>query len=239
MIPKIIHYCWFGNTPEPELFRDFKNSWEKECPDYLIRRWDESNFDVNCYAYTRRNYQSGRFDLVSDFVRLFVIERFGGLYLDVDVEIIQSLDEILDNQSFFCLEDFDAINSGSIFGAVKHEVNIKNLLYIYKRDNNLIPEYEKNCIEITTDYFRKLGFKYRDKVQVVNGCKIYSTIYFCPGGYGYWGRVPIPKKKTLTIHHYKNQSIKRRVNINIGRLIRRAIGRSAFQKLYSFYKYRS
>lgn len=237
MIPKIIHYCWFGNTPEPKKFRLLKMSWERECPGYLIKRWDESNFDVNSFAYTRMTYQSGRYDLVSDFVRLFVIEKYGGLYLDVDVEVVRPLKKLLENQSFFGLEDFDSINSGSIFGAIKHEKNISNLLSIYKGYKPTDPVYEKNCIEITTDYFRKLGFKYRNRTQIVNGCKIYATDYFCPGGYGYLG-TPSPRKKTLTIHHYKDRSIKTIIHINIGRLIRRIIGRTTFQKLYNVYKFK-
>ena len=91
-IPKIIHYCWFGGGPIGEADRKCIESWQKFCPDYRIMRWDETNFDLDCSPYVRQAYDAGRYAFVSDYVRLAVLYRYGGIYLDTDVELVKPLD---------------------------------------------------------------------------------------------------------------------------------------------------
>ena len=95
MIPKIIHYCWFGGNPLPELAVKCIESWKKYCPDYEIKRWDESNFDLNCCDYVKEAYQAKKWAFVSDYVRFKVLYDEGGLYFDTDVELIKPIDDIL------------------------------------------------------------------------------------------------------------------------------------------------
>lgn len=104
MIPKIIHYCWFGGNPLPELAVKCIESWKKYCPDYEIKRWDESNFDLNCCDYVKEAYQAKKWAFVSDYVRFKVLYDEGGLYFDTDVELIKSIDDILAHGPFMGVE---------------------------------------------------------------------------------------------------------------------------------------
>ena len=104
MIPKIIHYCWFGGNPLPELAVKCIESWKKYCPDYEIKRWDESNFDLNCCDYVKEAYQAKKWAFVSDYVRFKVLYNEGGLYFDTDVELIKSIDDILAHGPFMGVE---------------------------------------------------------------------------------------------------------------------------------------
>lgn len=100
MIPKIIHYCWFGGKPLPEMAEKCIASWRKYNPGYQIKRWDENNFDLECDFFPGEAYQVGRWAFVSDYARLKIIYENGGIYLDTDVEVIKSLDELLSFQCF-------------------------------------------------------------------------------------------------------------------------------------------
>ena len=96
MIPNIIHYCWFGGRPLPKSALRCIASWKKWLPGYEIREWNEDNFDVNAHPYTREAYAAGKFAYVSDFARYKILEEYGGLYFDTDVEVIASLDDLLE-----------------------------------------------------------------------------------------------------------------------------------------------
>jgi hypothetical protein len=103
-IPKIINYCWFGHGALPELANKCINSWKKYCPDYEIRRWDESNFDINCCDYVKEAYAAKKWAFVSDYARFKILYENGGLYFDTDVEIVQPLDKIVERGSFMGAE---------------------------------------------------------------------------------------------------------------------------------------
>ena len=94
MIPKVIHYCWFGKGEKPKLAKKCIASWKKYCPDYDIIEWNEDNFDINCCPYVKEAYESRRFAFVTDYVRLYVMFTQGGIYMDTDVEVTRNLDEI-------------------------------------------------------------------------------------------------------------------------------------------------
>lgn len=93
MIPKVIHYCWFGGKPIPKEYMKYIDSWKKYLPDYEIKRWDESNFDIHCNKFVEAAYNAGKYAFVSDFARFQILANRGG-YFDTDVEVIRSLDEI-------------------------------------------------------------------------------------------------------------------------------------------------
>ena len=92
MIPKIIHYCWIGGTPLPEIAKKCIESWKKCCPDYEIREWNESNYDFTQNVYMKEAYEVKKWGFVPDYARLDIIYRYGGFYLDTDVELLKSLD---------------------------------------------------------------------------------------------------------------------------------------------------
>ena len=104
MIPKVIHYCWFGRNPLPESAKKCINSWRKYLPDYEIKEWNEDNFDVNIIPYTREAYEVKKYAFVSDYARFWILYHHGGLYFDTDVEVIKPLDDIIDRGPFMGVE---------------------------------------------------------------------------------------------------------------------------------------
>ena len=112
MIPKKIHYCWFGRNEFPPKAQKCLASWKKYCPDYEIVEWNEDNFDVNQNAYTKMCYEQKKYAFLTDYIRLVVLEEHGGIYFDTDVEAVRSFDDLLDQPAFFGFEDNDHVNTG-------------------------------------------------------------------------------------------------------------------------------
>lgn len=104
MIPKVIHYCWFGGNPLPKSAQKCIASWRKYLPDYEIKEWNESNFDVNIIPYTAEAYKAKKYAFVSDYARFWILYKYGGLYFDTDVEVIKNMDDIIANGAFMGLE---------------------------------------------------------------------------------------------------------------------------------------
>ena len=105
MIPKVIHYCWFGRKPLPASAKMCIESWRKFFPDYEIREWNEDNFDVNIIPYTQQAYESRKYAFVSDYARFWILYHIGGLYFDTDVEVIKSFDKIISRGAFMGIEE--------------------------------------------------------------------------------------------------------------------------------------
>ena len=104
MIPKIIHYCWFGGKEKPQSAIKCINSWKKFFPDYEIKEWNESNFDVHSIPYTHDAYEAKKYAFVSDYARFWILYRYGGLYFDTDVEVIRPMDDLIAKGSFMGCE---------------------------------------------------------------------------------------------------------------------------------------
>ena len=104
MIPKIIHYCWFGRNPLPELAQKCIASWKKYLPDYEIKEWNEDNFDVNIIPYTAEAYAQKKYAFVSDYARFWIQHKYGGIYFDTDVEVIRPIDDIIARGNFMGFE---------------------------------------------------------------------------------------------------------------------------------------
>ena len=128
MIPKKIHYCWFGGKELPELAKKCIASWEKYCPDYEIIEWNESNFDVNMNGYTQMCIAEKKYAFLSDFARLVVVAQHGGVYFDTDVELVKPIDALMEHEAFFCFETPEYVASGLGFGSVAHGTAIETML---------------------------------------------------------------------------------------------------------------
>lgn len=131
MIPKKLHYCWFGRNPKPKWMQNCLTSWKKYCPDYEIIEWNEDNFDLDCYPYARQAYEAQKWAFVTDFARLWIVYEQGGIYLDTDVELLRPLDGLLCNKAFFGLEDNGSIATGLGFGAEKGNPLVLEMLRGY------------------------------------------------------------------------------------------------------------
>ena len=203
MIPKIIHYCWFGGNPLPKLAQKCIKSWKKYCPDYEIIEWNESNFDISSAPlYVRQAYELKKWAFVTDYVRLKVVYENGGIYLDTDVELIKPLDSFLIYDSFFGFEH-KFIATGLGFGAIKNNGLLKNMM----EDYNDIPFILNNglydnlpCPDRNSHVFLEYGFIINGKTQIIDNNAVFSAEYFCPRQ---WDDKTIKlTKNTYSIHHY-------------------------------------
>lgn len=203
MIPKIIHYCWFGGNPIPEKDKKCIDSWKKFCPDYEIIEWNENNFDVNCCQYVKEAYEAKKWAFVSDYVRLKVIFENGGIYFDTDVELIKNIDNMLNFESFFCFENHNQINTGLGFGAHKKNIIVKKML----DDYNIIHFKLNNesfdltpCPVRNTNSIKSIGLIFNNSYQIIDNNVFLSTEYMCPIDY-FTGKINITDN-TISIHWY-------------------------------------
>lgn len=203
MIPKIIHYCWFGKGELPQSVEKCIISWKKYCPEYEIKRWDESNWDVGRFQYTQQAYDAKKYAFVSDVARLDIIYREGGVYLDTDVELIKPLDSLLVYSAFLGMESPGMLNTGLGYGAIKGNKIIKENLDWYRNLNFLDASGKfdlTTCVEITTFILEKYGLKNENSFQNLGEIVLLPTEFLCP--LNVENRVLHITDNTLSIHHY-------------------------------------
>lgn len=211
-IPKIIHYCWFGGNPLPLLAEKCIASWRKFLPDYEIKRWDESNFDVDIIHYTSQAYEAKKYAFVSDYARFWILYKYGGLYFDTDVEVIRQMDDIIAAGPFMGCEN------PCRAGATPNELGVapglglgvNPGLGLYKEILDLYDNLQfsgadgklnlKTVVEYVTEFLCSYGLKNTPKIQEVAGLKIYPVDYFCPMDYE-TGKITITDN-TVSIHRY-------------------------------------
>lgn len=205
MIPKKIHYCWFGGNEIPEKDKKCIESWKKYCPDYEIILWDESNYDITKNRYMQEAYQAKKWGFVPDFARLDILYEHGGIYLDTDVELIKNIDHLLDQKAFMGFEsDGESVNPGLIIGAEAHMPligEIRDSIYqnrVFKLREN---EYDTTASpRMNTDFLVSKGMKRNNQLQVVEGLTVYPSDYFCPIDFS--TNILKETPNTLSIHHF-------------------------------------
>lgn len=185
MIPKIIHYCWFGHGSMPQLALDCIESWHKYMPDWEYKLWNEDNFDVNCNQYVREAYEARKFAFVSDFVRLVALRDFGGLYMDVDFLVRKPFDDLLSSYKAFA--GFEGSKRHPVMmGVIASEPNgewVKEQLALYEglrfiKENgtlDLLPNTSR-----ISDSMESKGFIPNGLEQDYKDLHIFPTDYFCP-----------------------------------------------------------
>lgn len=201
-IPKKIHYFWFGGNELPESVKRCIESWEKYCPDYEIVRWDEANYDYKKNQYMSEAYEAKKWSFVSDYARLDIIYQYGGIYLDTDVELIKSLDDLLIYPCFMGFErSYVALGLG--FGAQPQLREIKEMmgkyenLYFINKDGSL---NLKPITHYTNEYLSTKGLVADGSRQTLGNIEIFPPEYFCPKDY--YSRTCNITEKTYSIHHY-------------------------------------
>lgn len=143
MIPKIIHYCWFGGKEKPEDVKKYIASWKKYCPDYEIREWNEFNFDIHESDYCREAYEAKKWAFVADVARLTVLEKYGGIYMDTDVEVVRPFDDLLTYGAFMCFENKDSVSIGTL-GVEKGNPILADFLASYENRHFLCTDGSYN-----------------------------------------------------------------------------------------------
>ncbi|MBQ7300538.1 MAG: glycosyl transferase [Clostridia bacterium] len=205
MIPKTIHYCWFGGNPKPKLAEKCIKSWKKYCPDYEIIEWNEDNFDISsCPLYVRQAYELKKWPFVTDYVRLKVVYDHGGIYMDTDVELKKSLDSLLEYQAYFGFEKGKYIATGLGFGAEAGANILVDLMKDYYDISFILSDGSIDrtpCPKRNTQTFQKWGLKLDDNRQILREeILILPTIYLCP--IDYETRLMRYSMKTISIHWF-------------------------------------
>lgn len=209
MIPKIIHYCWFGGNPLPEDAQRCIASWRRFMPDYEIKEWNEHNFDVRFNTYCAQAYDAKKYAFVSDFARLWILYHEGGVYFDTDVEVIKSLDAIIAKGAFMGCETSPTekqklitVNPGLGIAAEAGLPIYKELIEQYNQRSFIQEDGSmdlKTIVTTTTELLARHGLTISPDVQQIAGITIYPKDYFCPIGID--GKMEMTER-THTIHHY-------------------------------------
>lgn len=204
MIPKIIHYCWFGQAPFPALVEKCIASWKKYCPDYEIKLWNETNFDVNCNFWVKEAYAAKKYAFVADYVRLWAISEYGGIYMDTDVEVLKSLDPFLIHPAFIGFESSKAV-AICIIGSEKGGVWAASELKYYEGRHFLLENSQMNCMtnaKIITEHLVQDGLQLNNCYQEHKGIvTVYPQEYFSPKSFH--GRGDCFTENTCTVHWFE------------------------------------
>jgi hypothetical protein len=203
MIPKVIHYCWFGGNPLPELAQKCIASWKRYFPGYEIKEWNESNYDIHKIAYIDEAYNAKKYAFVSDYARFDILYQDGGIYFDTDVEVIKPFDDIVKNGGFMGFEYAGQVAAGlgigcnAGLGIINQILELYSTLHFFNSDGtyNL-----HTVVEYVSEILKKNGLKPENNIQVLDGVIIYPTDYFAPKS-NITGELKVTKN-TRSIHHY-------------------------------------
>lgn len=241
MIPKIIHYCWFGGNPKSEIIEKCMHSWRQHCPDWEIKEWNETNFDISSMPYTQEAYELKKWAFVSDVARLHAVYEEGGIYLDTDVELLQGIDDLCEHDAVFISINEIYIASGLGFGASRHHRAVESMLKVYEnrhflKENgklDLLPCPKMNTEALLESY---PDFQRNGKPQLFDGVRILSfgeyVAFAKHYGTGTWmDDAPVKRKE------YKDTKLKRflREPDRIARVEKR-LGKK-FLSAYIFFSY--
>lgn len=203
MIPKIIHYCWFGDDPLPPIAQRCIDSWKKYCYDFEIREWNENNFDVDMFRYSAEAAKAKKWAFVADVACYYALYTYGGIYIDIDVEVIKPIDNFLNLSLFVGFESEHEINGTGIIGAEKNFYLIKKLLDVYNEVSFIKSDGTYNTTpspEYTSKIMKDEGFLLNNSKQIIQNVAVYPSEYFSPKD---WRTREINiTHNTHTIHHF-------------------------------------
>ena len=202
MIPKKIHYCWFGRNPKSELALKCIESWKQKLPDYEMIEWNEDTFDINENVFCKEAYEAKKWAFVTDYVRLKVLYEYGGIYMDTDVEVLDSLEDFLSNRAFSGFEDNCSVPTGIMASEAKHPFFAELLAYYNNRHFTLEDgTYDVTTnVQIITETASNKGLRLDNTMQVIEDFAFYPNDYFCPMSWK--NRKLNITKNTKTIHHF-------------------------------------
>lgn len=215
-IPKIIHYCWFGEKPLPILAEKCIESWKKYLPEYKLVLWNEESFDIDSHPFTRQAYISKKYAFITDYVRLYALFNFGGVYMDTDVEVLKNFDAFLKYKAFSGFENETVIPTG-IMAATKGHATVEKLLAYYNEKSFISKDGTLRMTpntQIISEILENEGFKRNGEYQVLNNdFHIFPRDYFCP--HDYYTGLQYFSSNTFTIHHFSGSWLPKRKRITI------------------------
>lgn len=233
-IPKVIHYCWFGNKEKPKFIKRCIESWKIQLSDYEIMEWNESNFDINMNNFVKQAYEAGKFAFVSDYARVYALYNYGGIYLDTDVEVIKNFDSFLHHSSFWGFEEKNYIATSTI-GSIKGNPLIKKFLDEYEDKSFILSDgsYDISTnVSLVTETFEELGIKRNGLYQELKDLAVvYPKVYFSP--YDYINCISHITDKSYAVHHFYKSwvSISQRIKFKIKKILADLIGGENIAKL--------
>lgn len=236
LIPKTIHYCWFGGNPLPELAQKCIASWKKYCPDYEIVEWNESNFDVHCCSYAEEAYKAKKWAFVSDVARLYALVNYGGIYMDTDVEVIKPLDSLLEYDAVSGFENSTQIPTGLMAASKGHKMFVE-LFHDYDNAHFIRPDgsYDTttNVVRITNACL-KHGFIPNNQKQTINGFTLLPSDFLCPKDFD--TKEVHLTKNTMVIHHFDGswQTPEEKYRDHIREKLCRFISRKASSRIANY-----
>ena len=184
MIPKIIHYCWFGNGAIPKDDQACIDSWKSLMPDYEIKRWDETNFDITVCDYTRKAAEAKKWAYVSDCARFIILQREGGFFLDTDVMAVRSFDDLRSERCFFGMERPNfSVAPGLIIGAEPDHPCIREMMEGYLGREFINPDLVSDAPTspvYATQILKQYGFIPENRLQKLGDVTVYPYEYFAP-----------------------------------------------------------
>ena len=213
MIPKIIHYCWFGRGEKPKLVQKCIASWEKYLPDYTLIEWNEDNFDVSQNNFVRQAYDHRNFAFVSDYARAKALYETGGVYLDTDVEALQSFDACLSHVFFAGFEEKNFVGT-CVMGAQAGCALLRDYMAHYENTPYELPDgtlYADTNVVLLTRMFEQMGFRRDNTFQEKEGVAVYPREWFSP--YDYINSVSYITDDSRAIHHFAQLWLPRRTRL--------------------------
>ena len=234
MIPKIVHYCWFGNNEKPELIKKCIDSWHRYLPDWEFMEWNESNYNVNAVQYTRDAYDAKKWAYVADYARFDILNQYGGVYFDTDVELLKPIPEkILQNEAFTGFQSNNRVAPGLIYGSEKGQIGLSYILDIYSnwKFDITTGEKPKNILDAFSEAFLPYGLRLDGSFQIVEGVAIYPNEYFCC--YDFETLTLDIKKETVSVHYYYASwmPFKEKIRRAIIRILVKIFGASRYKLL--------
>lgn len=232
MIPKKIHYCWFGRGEKPKLAEKCIASWRKFCPDYEIIEWNEGNFDFDQHPYLRWCYDNKKWAFLSDFARLLIIHEHGGIYFDTDVELLKSPDSLLQYEAFYGFENDQNIATGLGFGAEPKQPTVHSMIEQYLA---LTPNADGSypmvvCPALNTKALLPFGLRLDGSQQNVGSAEILPADYFNPydDPTGRLNRT----KNTISVHWYSKSWMSKKTILRskLMKPLHRIFGVDAFKR---------
>ena len=227
MLPKIIHYCWFGGNEKPDKAKKCIESWGRFAPGYEIREWNEGNVSLeHCPRYVQDAYAAKKYAYVTDYVRLKVLYEYGGFYMDTDVELLKSLDPFRGDAGVIGFENDEFVNSGQMLAAeAGHPILTEMMaryheIAFYREDGSM---YLLGCPHVTTEALVNHGLIRNGQEQTVGGFHVYPADWFNPldSATGELQKT----NNTVSIHWYSMSWIPlwKRVRVKILRRVRRVL----------------
>lgn len=198
MIPHIIHYCWFGRNPKPKLIQMCIESWRRYCPDWDIIEWNEDNYDVSSNEYIKAAYEAKKWAYVSDYARFDILNRYGGVYFDTDVELLKPIPNyLMEEEAFTGFETPEKVAPGLVFGSIPEQRYLKEVLNRY---HSMTFSLGMTVVDVITDVLKQNGLQIGNIEQTVLGVRIMPTEFF--GCFNHEIQDFEKTENTVSIHHY-------------------------------------